>query len=831
MNRRDLLANAGAVAGYLTLRPPTAAGPASAGSGTYRLANGFVELTGSSGDIASLRFDPSGHGRYGPSPITRLGIGPATGSLNAQLTWSSTGRTLVLEEIKVPIITEIQQTQQDSAPRVEPGHTLGQSFTVTKQYVSKVGAFAATYTTSDSGVTLRLRKDGPAGEIVFAQAFQNMTDNAWVYIDFDPQPAGVYYLEMADPVDSPAWWSSTTAQFADGRAYVDGSAVSGARTLDIVQFDTQQARWTFSLAGPALRSSCEPLTGSVNQLPAAEIVTNWTAAGYGVTATDGVPFSRFMSDTGQYISAHVLKRRSSAGPALGVNQWAYLTGTGNYDLRITAPNSTVAQIMSSDAMTLTVGGADGILGLTVMPHSDQVPEVMPQIETGDRTFDQRANEFLWNFTFVWSAGGFSATWFDWVAMGRMWTATDLARGLETTIAGFPVDPDGYVWSWGDSRYWPLDDPNKYDTRHFDNNARYILGAWRYFSWTGNENFLSNMLPKLRSAMDYQLTTLNGNEGLLRLDMPWHGGRPSDYASNYWDDLPFGYLDGYDNIYFYASLGAMADIEDHVGQSQRADELRALAAATRRSYNETFWDDKAGRYVTTIDSDGVRWDRGCTFLNIEAAAYGVADQGQVGRMYEWMEQQPTSSGDADTFSRYLFAPRVNTIDMGEWWYLDGKGAIPRQPYGTHLENGGAILYTTGFDVIARAAYLGADNAYRRLSAVLGRFAEPDHLSGGPPLYHGENTGWEVGTDIPFPEAGVAGACAVYAFLGLEAHPNQLVIAPNLPTTWDHLTVRNIGYHGKALTVTATHNHVRIDDGAHVHDTRYQRGQRIAIPATR
>lgn len=175
----------------------------------------------------------------------------------------------------------------------------------------------------------------------------------------------------------------------------------------------------------------------------------------------------------------------------------------------------------------------------------------------------------------------------------------------------------------------------------------------------------------------------------------------------------------------------------------------------------FWDDAAGRYITTVDSDGVRWDRGCTFLNMEAAVYGLAERSRVQRMYQWMEGESTASGAADTFSRYVFAPRVNTIDMGEWWYLNGAGVIPRQPYGTHLENGGAILYTTGFEIMSRAKFLGADNAYQRLSQVLARFWEPDRLCGGPPLYHGENTGWEVGTDLPFPEAGVAGVCAVYA----------------------------------------------------------------------
>lgn len=581
ISRRALLSGAAAAVGSVALSPTTGnAAVTAVKSGRYQLANGFVELSGEFGDVDTLRFDPSGRGNYGPSPVRRIGIGPSTGSLNAELTWSLRNETLLLDGVEVAIIDEIQQTVQDSAPKVEPEHTLGQSFTVAKTYVSRVGAFAATYTTADSGVTLRLRKDGPAGVVVAEQDFRNMTDNAWVYLDFDPQPAGVYYLEMANPVDSPAWWSSTTAAFPGGQAYADGAVVPGARTLDVVEFDPARVRWTLSLAGPALRTTYVPVEGSTTNLPPPQLVAVWNSTGYGISAIDGVPFRRFMSDSGQYISASVLKRRTSAGPGLDVERWAYFTGTSNYDLRITAPGTSIAQQISPDSLTLTFGGASGQLDITLLHHTEQPLDFMPVIETGDAAFDQRVNEFLPTFTFLWSAGGFAATWFDWVTMARMWTATALATGLGPVISQFHVDDDGYVWSWGDLPYWPLDDPTKYDTRHFDNNARYILGAWRYFSWTGDENFLSGMLDKLRRAMDYQRTVLHGDDGLLRLDMEWHRGRPQDYASNYWDDLPFGYLDGYDNIYFFGSLGALADIEDHVGQPDRAAELRALAERVR-----------------------------------------------------------------------------------------------------------------------------------------------------------------------------------------------------------------------------------------------------------
>jgi hypothetical protein len=275
-------------------------------------------------------------------------------------------------------------------------------------------------------------------------------------------------------------------------------------------------------------------------------------------------------------------------------------------------------------------------------------------------------------------------------------------------------------------------------------------------------------------------------------------------SNYWDDIPFGHLSAYENIYFYASLHAMAEIESVMSQEKTPDApaprtpgyYRQLAQQVKRRYEETFWNEAAGRYIGCVDIYGNRHDYGFTYVNTEALAYGLGDTEKAKRIYHWMENEPTATGKPDTYF-FEFAPRVNTLDCSGWWYLEGKAEIRSLPFDTHCENGGAILYTSFFDLMARHRWLGADNAWQRLWGILRRYDQPDRLCGGNPMYFGGRpyiNGWAIGTDIPFPESGLVPTFFLYGFLGVEAHVDGLHISPKLPKDLAFAGVRNLFYRG-------------------------------------
>lgn len=59
-----------------------------------------------------------------------------------------------------------------------------------------------------SSATLTLYSGDPSGTLtpIASQRFTNIVNNSWNYLTFPAVPAGTYYLELSDPVGTPAWW-------------------------------------------------------------------------------------------------------------------------------------------------------------------------------------------------------------------------------------------------------------------------------------------------------------------------------------------------------------------------------------------------------------------------------------------------------------------------------------------------------------------------------------------------------------------------------------------------------------------------------------------------
>lgn len=133
---------------------------------------------------------------------------------------------------KSPAADLVSNTQWDYPAQLQSGHTLGQSFTVDGLFTGVAGAFP-TWVTTNSGMTLTLRRNGPGGVVVASKAFSNVPDNSWQWLTFAAQPAGSYYLEMSVPVGTIGWWSDSSDVLPGGQAYADGQPAAGDRSLQI----------------------------------------------------------------------------------------------------------------------------------------------------------------------------------------------------------------------------------------------------------------------------------------------------------------------------------------------------------------------------------------------------------------------------------------------------------------------------------------------------------------------------------------------------------------------------------------------------------------------
>ncbi|MCZ7641187.1 MAG: hypothetical protein M5U12_37140 [Verrucomicrobia bacterium] len=102
-------------------------------------------------------------------------------------------------------------------------------------------------------MTLSLFRDGPAGERLARQRCENVGDNEWRLLEFDPPlPAGTYYLEMSEPSGRIGWWSHPDDVFSDGAAFADGQPAPGDRTLRLLTAspETRRLREFFTFRKP-----------------------------------------------------------------------------------------------------------------------------------------------------------------------------------------------------------------------------------------------------------------------------------------------------------------------------------------------------------------------------------------------------------------------------------------------------------------------------------------------------------------------------------------------------------------------------------------------------
>ena len=714
-DRRSFLKGAGLVAAATAtasaLTQPIRA-TAAAEDKTYRLENGFISLSGAYGKLTQLACDPSGHGNYEPTAFSSVFLGGTDffdDGFNDGVAWTTSAGKLSLTGIQLPSATDLKQAQLSDPIQLSTGHTLGQSFTSTAFRFTKVGGQFPTWSSSSTSLTLTLYSGTPATGLteIGSAVIDPVQDNGWAYVEVPAQPAGTYYLEASDGSGTPGWWgrSGDTTVDVGGASYADRVQLTGrTMTLDVVGYNVEGvATWDFVLSGSKLAMNYGMTwQGDPRADIGMTLNTSWVKDGYSVDYDDGVLFSRFFADNGAYLPAQQLKRRTAWTNPVPGTKWIGATGTGPYDLRITAQQPILDGTMSSDAMALTLstGNTDAAkvisrsLSFDVQAHSDALPAVFPVFTASDNVRATQASAFYWERALSFRFDGHAADWADWNGRILDWTGTAGRSAQAANILAIKQNDDGYVWSWTDAPGWPFPDPTLYDARHFTSNAMYILGTWRYYSWSGDSSFLATMLPRVRKAMDFYLDSLGGSSGIVTITSADHTGRDGAVSSNYWDITSFGHLDAYLNAYFYGALEAMAQLEDHVHNAKRAKQLRALRPLVQKRYNETFWNNADGRYIQCIDVDGVVHDYGATYVNLEAASFGLPTAAQAKRIFQWLDHGKTELQDSVVLIESGgLAPKIAPGQtMGMSFTADAPFTSVAARFPTYSERGAAFTMT-------------------------------------------------------------------------------------------------------------------------------------------
>lgn len=385
--------------------------------------------------------------------------------------------------------------------------------------------------------------------------------------------------------------------------------------------------------------------------------------------------------------------------------------------------------------------------------------------------------------------------------------------------------------------------SQYDTRHNVNEAAFLIGCAEYLAWTGDRNFLTHSLPRMRGALEYLLaehrvreekvirTTWTGHDGRSGLEFEKgvkHLRSGHGVGSNYWDLLPFGHDDLYATNYACRALDAMAEVEAFAAEIDdpalspprtSAKDLRELASSVRTEADRRFFQSTTGRFAGCIDVDGIAHDYGFTFVNLEAIAFGVASDDHAHSILDWLDGTRRVAGDtsvgADIY-RYRFGPRATTRRNVDWygWFWSGPESIP---FGGQVQDGGAVLGFSAYDVMARLRTRGADDAWNRLAEIL-RWSDEVERLGGYRAYYAANpinslqgcgTPGGLGIDCEFFESALVPFTWIDSFLGFHPHPDgSLTIDPKLPNGFTSLGMRGIAWRDHVLDVTATQDRVEI-----------------------
>ena len=353
------------------------------------------------------------------------------------------------------------------------------------------------------------------------------------------------------------------------------------------------------------------------------------------------------------------------------------------------------------------------------------------------------------------------------------------------------------------------------------------------------------------------------------------------SNGYWDLTVHSEVGLDANIYFYQVLQAMAKMEQRLEDAGKtvsdnstiryiqksgaettvtygytADSLATLAATVKANIEKDinpvkqsdgtyaneggFWNSTTGRFASGINEEtGAIADYGYVYLNLELICAGIGTDEQQLSIMQWIDGERTVDGDNSTGEDiyfYEFAPRTNTKDaienLSAFSYLVIKPLVETYGYentfSRQLQNGGAAIAWSYYDLVARAKVLGADNAYKRLQEIQSWYEKVKAQAGaGYDFYSGyydaleaesgkglyvlqqSPTAGPIGLDAEFIESVILIKAIPEAFFGMESEGNNsITFTNNLPSALDTFQMDNLRFDGATYSLKGTENSLEI-----------------------
>lgn len=265
-----------------------------------------------------------------------------------------------------------------------------------------------------------------------------------------------------------------------------------------------------------------------------------------------------------------------------------------------------------------------------------------------------------------------------------------------------------------------------------------------------------------------------------------------------------------------------------------------------NYEGGFWNEADGRFLEGVNSVGEVIDYGFVSFNLEAIYEDIPTAEQSLSIMDWISGKRIVEGDTAKGYRgnyydkdgyvnenveledvtygiydFEFAPRSTTKNNSKHYVFAYSGV----DFGKQVQNGGAIMYVSFYDIMARLKVYGADNAYTRLKEIQAWYnrvqeaAEAAEITDSWKFYRayyidrgitmqGGGTAGGIGLDYEFLEAALFYACVPYGFFGISGTCDTLTVAPVMSAAMGEWRMQNMMFASVKYDVTATANSVRI-----------------------
>ena len=450
--------------------------------------------------------------------------------------------------------------------------------------------------------------------------------------------------------------------------------------------------------------------------------------------------------------------------------------------------------------------------------SKNVPDDFPHFTfAGHPEQAQLLSHFLWHH-FHHRLGNSTVLFNkEYLLTADIWLGNAYPRGLQEKVQEVHrrallemyLDNEGYVSSH----------------QHF--SQAHDLG-WPFPSWGQAHKDLTQVKGK---ATGWHFQPLKSVPGWIGEDLrTWNGKEyTGETAVSLWELYNVKSLGMENNCWRLQATGPSPTIATPPGYCINAFDSPYLQLRWKRSdasRNHTapyieWLSEEDGRFVACIDKNGKKHDYGYTFLNLDAIWYDLASRDHARQIMDWIAGKRIVQGDTSTGAdiyRWRFGPRATTCRNIEW-YGQGWWAPESLDWGYQIQDGGAVLGFTFYDLWARLQILGPDNAWQRLMEILASEKEV-HSEGGYREYYqggkrgttlqGGGTCGGLGIDYEFFESSLLPSIIPYGFLGLNARPDGYVaINPRLPKACPEMAISNILYRGVRFDIRVTNDTIELD----------------------